>query len=104
MLGGNGSNNDTLTMSNFLSGTATLAKPSTDYISGNNNTATFSGSALSQPTSSQVRVALSSCTGACAQVTTASAAGNFTYTPSAGITDASANAATGSFTTSIKVF
>jgi hypothetical protein len=104
LISGNGSNNDTLTMSNFLSGTATLDKPTTDYISGNNNTANFNASTLTQPTSSQVRVALSTCTGACAQITTASALGNFQYVPVGGIVDSAGNGATGSITVSIRLF
>ncbi len=102
--GGSGSNADKLTMPNFLNGTATLSKPpAADYIN-NNKDAAFNSSALSQPATNQVRVTLGTCSLDCADLTTASAVGNFTYVPATVITDAATNPAAGSITVSIKLF
>jgi hypothetical protein len=102
LTGGNGNNADTVTMSNLLSGTVSLNGP--DYISNNGSVATFTNSVLSKPTTSQVRITLAACSGACASIATQATAANFTFAPVATITDAAANAATGSITVSIRLF
>jgi hypothetical protein len=104
LTGGNGSNNDSLAMSNLLSGSASLGR--SDYISGNGSTASFNGSGLSQPSANQVKVTLAACTGACASLPAAGAggAGNLTFTPVTSITDAGGNPAAGSVAVSIRLF
>ena len=95
------SSNDGVTMSNLLSGTASLG--ASNYISG--SSATFGASALSQPAANQIRLTLAGCSsGSCASVTQATAAGNFTITPVTTITDGAANPAAGSLTVSIRLF
>jgi hypothetical protein len=105
LIGGNGSNQDTVSMSSLLLGTPSLNR--TDYITGNNRRADFNGSSLGQPQPNQVRVTLAACSGDCASPNPlggAVAVGNFTFTPVATITDAATNPATGSITTSIRLF
>jgi hypothetical protein len=102
LTGGNGGNNDTIAMTNLLSGTVSLGR--SDYISGNGSVATFN-SALGKPAQNQVTLTLGSCSGACASLTTAGGSGSFTFTPASGILDAPVlNAATGSLTVSIRLF
>jgi hypothetical protein len=98
---GGSSNNDGVSMTNFVSGTANLG--SGNYISG--SSATFASSPLSQPALNQVRLTLAACSsGSCANVTQATANAGFTYTPVTSITDAAANPAAGSVTISIRLF
>ena len=91
----------------FIQGTLTLGNANpVDYLSGNNNTTTFSSSALDQPNPNQIRVKLGSC-GACSNVTTATAATNVAVTPSTTIEDAANNDAkpnSASPTFSIRLF
>jgi hypothetical protein len=97
--GGSGSN-DGVSMSNLLSGAASLGR--SDYISG--SSASFGGSVLSQPASNQVKVTLAACTGSCANVTQAAGTGSFVLSPAAAITDTAGNQAAGSITVSIRLF
>jgi hypothetical protein len=101
---GSGSNNDTVAMTNLLTGTVSLGEQG--YITGSGSRqAIFANSALTQPTTSQVRVTLGACSsGDCASVNTVSAAANFIFAPVATLTDAAGNAAAGSITVSIKLF
>lgn len=103
LISGNGSNDDSVTMTNFLAGVSSVTLNRGDYISGNNNTAIFV-STLTQPLSNQIRLVLGTCTGACANITTAAGVGSFTFTPVTTVTDAAGNAAVGSITVSIKLF
>jgi hypothetical protein len=94
------SNNDGVSITNLLSGTADLGR--SDYISG--SSASFNSSLLSQPALNQVTVTLASCTGSCANVTQAAGTGSFSLSPAAAITDTAGNAATGSITVTIRLF
>jgi hypothetical protein len=100
LVGGNGSNNDSLSMSSLFS-SGDLGR--TDYITGNGSTATFNSSTVSQPAANQIKVSLAACTGACGSITTAAAAGNYDLTPVGTITDAAGNAAVGQ-TFTIRLF
>jgi hypothetical protein len=73
--GGNGSNNDSLTIPSLTN--ASFSTGASDYISGNGSTATFANSALTLTNGgATVRVTLGpSCAGSCAQIT-ASAGGS----------------------------
>lgn len=103
LVGGNGGTNDTVAMTNLLSGSPSLG--SSSYISGNGSTANFNSSPLTQPLANQVRVTLGACTGTgCASVGTASGTGSFSFSPVTTITDAAGNAAGGSITVTIKLF
>jgi hypothetical protein len=100
---GSGSNNDTVAMTNLLTGTVSLGEQG--YITGSGSRqAIFANSALTQPTTSQVRVTLAACSGDCTSVNTVTAAANFIFAPVATLTDAGGNAAAGSITVSIKLF
>ena len=103
LVGGSGSSNDSVTMTNLLSGTASLNR--TDYMGASNKTAAFTGSALSQPAANQVKVTLAACSGDCSSIGSGAAvASSFTFAPAATITDAPGNAAAGSVTVSIRLF
>ena len=95
LTGGVGAAADTVAMTGFLSGTVSLNHAG--YITGDGAIATFTGSALSQPTTSQVRITLAACAGACVSLAPGGN-GSFTFTPASGLTDAAANPAVGSVT------
>ena len=91
-----GNNPDTLSAPGFMQGTNSLGNTgAVDYMTGNNVSATFGTSTLSQPALNQVRVTLSACTaGTCANVSPgASAATPVVVIPATTIEDADDNAA-----------
>ena len=102
LTGGNGSNDDKITVPGLLSAQTALSR--SDYISGNGSVANFGASALTQPATNQIRLTLAACTGACASITQAAGAGNFAFTPVNTITDVQSNVAAGNLTVSIRLF
>jgi hypothetical protein len=103
---GNGSQNDTLNIPGLFS---TFDTGADGYLqSGNNQNATFTGSTISQPTSSSVRVTLAACNAGASttcSMGTESTGGTFTATPVSGIQDAAGNGAAGSIQkTTFRIF
>jgi hypothetical protein len=90
----NGSNKPiTLAIPNMVSASGFTIGNSgaSGYLAQSGGTATFSGSALSQPTSSQVRVTLASCGGNCASLQ-AGGSVSVIVGPASALTDAAGNA------------
>lgn len=96
LTGGNGSNADTVTMSDMLAGSVSLPN---NYMAGNNNVASFAAT-YAKPSANQVRVTLGACTSTlgtgCDSLGTGSST-TFTFTPLAAVLpDAAGNVAIGS--------
>jgi Big-like domain-containing protein len=103
LIGGSGSANDSVSMTNLLASTASLGR--TDYMGASNKNATFSASPLSRPAANQVSVTVATCSGDCSSIGSGAAGtGSFTFTPVSAITDAAGNAAAGSLSVTIRLF